>query len=128
MSIIDFIKTKEEKEKESDEYFNKLFPRGAEHRDTVKEVIEKLFPEHKDFDLFYTYIVIKELHLDPESDEDRVNLKTQKELNKIRPKLGDDQMIVIMILLSIDLQSPKLLTVDEYIELINNSLTAIAAQ
>ena len=128
MSIIDFIKTKDQKEKESKDYLNKIFPHGDVQKKAVKNVIEVLFTQHKDFDLFYTYIVIKELHLDEGADEEVINSKTEKELKKVRPKLNDEQVIVIMILLSIDIQSPQLLTGDQYIELINRSLDSIAKQ
>lgn len=128
MSIIDLIKTKEQKEKESSDYLNKVFPHGDDHRDAVKKVIKRLFPKHSDFDLFFTYIVIKELHLEVDADEERINNKTERELRKVKPKLNDEEVIVIMILLSIDLQSPQLLSADQYIELINTSLDSIAGQ
>ena len=128
MSIIDFIKTKEQKQKESKDYFNKVFPHGEVHRDTVKEVIERLFPNHKDSNLFFSYIVIKELHLEEEADEERINNKTERELKKVRPKLKGEEQILLMILLSIDLQSPHLLTTNQYIDITNDSLTRLATQ
>lgn len=128
MSIIDFIKTKEQKQKESKEYFNKVFPHGEVHRDTVKEVIEILFPDHKDSNLFFSYIVIKEQHLEEEADEDRINNNTERELKKVRPKLKEKEQIVLMILLSIDLQSPHLLTANQYIDIVNDSMTKLVTQ
>ena len=128
MSIIDFIKTKEQKQKESKEYFNKVFPHGEVHRDTVKEVIESLFLNHKDSNLFFSYIVIKELHLQDEADEDRINNRTERELKKIRPKLKGEEQVLLMILLSIDLQSPHLLTANQYVDIVNDSLTNLVNQ
>lgn len=128
MSIIDFIKTKEQKQIESKEYFNKVFPHGEVHRDTVKQVIESFFPDHKDSNLFFSYIVIKELHLEEEADEDRINNKTERELKKVRPKLKEKEQIVLMILLSIDLQSPHLLTANQYIDIVNDSMTKLVTQ
>lgn len=125
MSILDFIKSKEEKKQESNNYFNKVFPQGEIQRDTIKKLIEHLFPEHQDFNLFFSYIVIKEFHLDSEDNEEKITRKTEKELKKLRPKLKNHEKLLLMILLSIDLQSTELLNYDTYLELVNTTFNKI---
>lgn len=122
MSILDFIKTKEQKKQESSDYFNKLFPYGEVHRDTIKELILEIFPLHSDFNLFFTYIVIKENHLDESLERDRIQIRSDREFKKIKPSLSDFEKMKFMILLSIDMQSPHLLSKEEYLELLNTSL------
>ena len=128
MSILDFIKSKEEKQKESKDYRNKVFPHGDVHRDTIEALIKTLFPDYQDFNVFFTYIVIKEIHLCSEAKEEKISRDTERELKKVRPKLKDQEKLLLMILLSIDLQSTELLSYDTYLELVNHSYEKILAQ
>lgn len=125
MSILDYIKTKKEKAQESRDYFNKIFPHGEVQRDTVKEVIKQLFPDHTDFNLFFTYVVIKEFNLNEDWDEERISSRTDKEIKKVGPKLNDNQKLLLMLLLSVDTQVERLISSDEYLEIINDSFNKI---
>lgn len=120
MSILDFFKSKEEREKESKAYFDLIFPFGEEQRCHINKVLNKIFPDIDQTNLLYLFIVIKEFHVDDELPQSKKDKKIQEAYTRSRLKLNDNQMNTLEHLIEIDAESKDLLSVNDYLSKINN--------
>ena len=112
MSLSSLFRSKEEVAKEAKDYFELLFPFGETQRDNIKNAIHTLFPNHSDSNLFFTYIVMKEMIIKG-FDEDR----TQKELDKVKPTLSENEKETLNKILNYDLKLESLASTEDYLNL-----------
>ena len=112
MSLSSLFRTKEEVEKEAKDYFEQLFPFGETQRDNIKKVIHSLFPNHSDSNLFFTYIVMKEMIIKGFDD-----IRTQKELDTVKPALSENDKETLNKILNYDLKLDSLASIEDYLNL-----------
>ena len=90
------------REQKSKAYFDKLFPYGETHRDTMKRVIEEHFPQRKKMNLFFNYVVLKEKLLEDDLEA------AMKSLTKVRPKMKEEEIDQLIKLAEKDIEAQSL--------------------
>lgn len=90
-------KSKEEREKEYQEYCRKIFPHGEEQRQRVLDLLTELFGKEKVNQLMLHYILIKEAMIDSENkDYEAIAARIEKKrIVKLNPELKECIRILI---------------------------------
>ena len=112
MSLSSLFRSKEEVAKEAKDYFEQLFPFGETQRDNIKKAIHSFFPNHSDSNLFFTYIVMKEMIIKGFDD-----IRTQKELDTVKPALSENDKETLNKILNYDLKLDSLASIEDYLNL-----------
>lgn len=83
------FKSKEEREKEYQEYFKRIFPYGEPQRQMIHEILAKLNNGKQENQLMMHYILIKEAMIDAEiKDYEAIAAKIEKQrIVKLTPEL-----------------------------------------
>ena len=91
------FKSKEEREKEYQEYFKKIFPYGEAQRQRVLEILARLNNGNQEKQLMMHYVLIKEAMTDSEiKDYEAITAKIEKKrIVKLTPGLKDCIRILI---------------------------------
>lgn len=98
------FKSKEEREREYQEYTKKLFPYGEQQRQKVQDLIYALTDKKSGAQLMFHYILIKEAMIESEKkDYEEIASKVEKKkLHKLTPELKACIRILIYIDLDMD--------------------------
>ncbi|NLO09993.1 MAG: hypothetical protein GX129_09040 [Clostridiales bacterium] len=91
------FKSKEEREKEYQEYFYKIFPYGEPQKQRVEELLINLLNKNKGNQFMMHYILIKEAMIDSEvKDYEAIAVDVEKKrFVKLTPELKDCVRILI---------------------------------
>lgn len=98
------FKSKEDREKDYQDYVNKIFPYGEAQKQKVQETLAKLINGEKESQLMMHYILIKEAMIDSKAEDyDIIATKIEKKrLVKLTPELKACIRILIYKDLSMD--------------------------
>lgn len=116
-------KSKEEREREYQEYVHKIFPYGEEQRQRIQDLLAELHGKDKVNQLMFHYILIKEAMLDS-FDRDYESIAARIEKKRI-VKLNSEQKECIRLLIYRDLDMDESLeypTSEELKEMAANKL------
>ena len=99
--MFDF-KSKEERQKDADQFFERLFPFGIQQREFLENILKQLFPKHN--------IVNVLSHCIDAKDKLLLNRKNQgmddalKSIEKLKPSLSEDELSDLFTLMKLELE------------------------
>lgn len=97
------FKSKEERERDYQNYFNKIFPYGESQKQKVENILGELVNKKEQNELMMHYILIKEAMIDTEEDYETIAKRIEKKrIVKLTPELKECICILINVDLAID--------------------------
>lgn len=97
------FKSKEERERDYQNYFHKIFPYGESQKQKVENILGELVNKKEQNELMMHYILIKEAMIDTDEDYETIAKRIEKKrIVKLTPELKECICILINVDIAID--------------------------